>query len=197
MKYLIIGMPRCRTAWLSTFLSSGSVNIGHETFAEYKCKSFEDYYLITNEYDLQGDSTTMMPFLHQVFEKDTERLCATPGMHVILVVRNVLDCLNASLNLMRTSSLPVTSDVKNNLLNRLRSDREWIEQWTVGYGQTVKLYDHNHLMDRITLRDMYKDVTGRECNEAYLDKMMRLNIQREGGVLAYDTHYIRSLINQN
>lgn len=190
MKYLILGMPRCRTAWLSVFLSSARGTYSHEAYGEYECAGIRDYIALVDREGFIGDSTTMGYILSKAYPETMDLLLKDPSITIMTVVRDVEDCLTSCLSVIKDSPEDFTPYLRRDL----RAKREWLDSLEPVRGQRMIRFDYSHFQSRESLKLCYREMTGLNlCRDSYIDKMQKLNIQRHSVLDAYDTEFVKTL----
>lgn len=106
MTFLVLGLPRSRTAWLSNFLTYGDRSLCYHDLSR-KCNTLDDFYGYTSKpFEYVGVSDTalhMYPWFDSIADKS----------RILVIKRDVSDSINSSLNLLQDYN---KYDIINNIL---------------------------------------------------------------------------------
>ena len=157
-KFIITGLPRSRTAWMSVAATTEVVHCEHEPYSWYKDLSSLASYWAEGPYEAKGVSDSVLGF-------DLAKLLEDPELRVLVLWRNV-DEVQESLAKLIGKKLALVYSLAN----------------------TLALYKGHPRVDFLAFEDMDDTrmicralfrLTGVLYNAPRIDELQRMNIQTD------------------
>ena len=161
--FLIIGLPRSGTAWLSALLTCGSVFCQHEVSAF--SKTVEDFVrsISSTGFNYSGNSDSGAVFILDQIVREV------PDIRVVYVHRNTADCIK-SFNKVSGIKRKVLESVFGEMLERISDFKKTHRVMTVEFSDLGSIH---------TARDIFAHVApGVELIDAHWRKVSRMRIEQ-------------------
>ena len=156
--FLVLGLPRSRTAWLSRFLTYGDHICGHEELRH--CRSIDDVRSWLSQPNMGSAETAAAPFWRML-----TRLA--PGVRIVVVRRPVADVVES------LAAFGFDRAVMGPMMRRLNSKLDQIEKRVPG----VLSVNFDDLNDEATCRAVFEHCLPYPFDKAHWQKLAGENVQ--------------------